>query len=112
MNYVKGPVQHPRRAAPQTAAQSRATPSAPQLLLSPLDSVVVTVAAPQSPSATDTASPTLGFGLSGPRRGRRPQPLVVEHDLAQGAAREPVVEVLALADPRTTDARNWSGSTG
>jgi hypothetical protein len=26
--------------------------------------------------------------------------LVVEHDLDQRAAREPVVEVLALADPR------------
>src|ERR1700716_1969851 len=43
---------------------------------------------------------SLRCGLSGPRRGRRPQLLVVEHDLDQRAAREPVVEVLAPADPR------------
>ena len=37
-------------------------------------------------------------GLAG-RGSRRPQLLVVEHDLGQRAAREPVVEVLAPADP-------------
>ena len=52
------------------------------------------------PPATDTTSPVPEIRTISPCRGYRPQLLVVEQDLDQRAAREPLVEVLAPADPR------------